>query len=44
MLLELKDVSVYYAKVAGIRDISIEVEERDIVTHIGANRAVKPLP
>ena len=41
MLLNVKDVTVHYYKVAAIKDISIEVEEGGIVTLIGSNGAGK---
>ena len=41
MLLNVKDITVHYNKVDAIRNISIEVEEGDIVTLIGSNGAGK---
>ncbi len=41
MLLEIDDVTVHYHKVAAVKNISIEVEEGQIVTLIGANGAGK---
>lgn len=41
MLLNVKDVSVYYHKVAAVKDISMGVEEGGIITLIGANGAGK---
>lgn len=41
MLLNVKDVSIYYHKVAAVKDISLEVDEGGIVTLIGANGAGK---
>jgi branched-chain amino acid transport system ATP-binding protein len=41
MLLELDDVHVFYGKIAALRGISVEVEEGEIVTLIGANGAGK---
>ena len=41
MLLNMKDISIYYHKVAAVKDIAIEVEEGGIVTLIGANGAGK---
>ncbi len=41
MLLELKDVYVYYQQVAAVKGISLQVEEADFVTLIGANGAGK---
>jgi branched-chain amino acid transport system ATP-binding protein len=41
MLLELKDVVVHYGKIEALRGISLEVDEGEIVTLIGANGAGK---
>ena len=41
MLLSLENVSVHYHKVAAVKEISIAVEEGEIVTLIGANGAGK---
>jgi branched-chain amino acid transport system ATP-binding protein len=41
LLLNVKNITVHYHKVAAIRDISIEVEEGTIVTLIGSNGAGK---
>ena len=41
MLLELDDVHVYYGKIAALRGISVQVDEGEIVTLIGANGAGK---
>jgi branched-chain amino acid transport system ATP-binding protein len=41
LLLELKDITVHYAKVAAVRNISITVEDGEIVTLIGSNGAGK---
>jgi branched-chain amino acid transport system ATP-binding protein len=41
MLLELDDVHVHYGKIEAIRGISVEVDEGEIVTLIGANGAGK---
>ncbi len=41
MLLEVKDITVHYYKVAAIRNISINVEDGEIVTLIGSNGAGK---
>ena len=41
MLLNLENITVYYHKVAAIRNISIEVQEGTIVTLIGSNGAGK---
>jgi branched-chain amino acid transport system ATP-binding protein len=41
MLLELDEIHVYYGKIAAIRGISLDVDEGEIVTLIGANGAGK---
>ena len=41
MLLDVKDISVYYHKVAALRNVTIEVDEGTIVTLIGSNGAGK---
>jgi branched-chain amino acid transport system ATP-binding protein len=41
LLLEAKDVTVHYFKVAAVRNISINVEDGEIVTLIGSNGAGK---
>lgn len=41
MLLSVQGITVHYHKVAAIKDISIEVQEGEIVTLIGANGAGK---
>src|SRR5215204_4629428 len=41
MLLELDDVHVHYGKIEAIKGISLEVDEGEIVTLIGANGAGK---
>ena len=41
MLLEVKDITVHYYKVSAIRDISINVEDGEIVALIGSNGAGK---
>ena len=41
MLLNIKNVSVHYQKVAAVKGISVTVEEGEIVTLIGANGAGK---
>ena len=41
MLLELDDVHVFYGKIAALRGISVDVDEGEIVTLIGANGAGK---
>ncbi|MBT3361793.1 MAG: ABC transporter ATP-binding protein [Alphaproteobacteria bacterium] len=40
-MLSVKEASVYFGKVSGIRDVSIDVEEGQIVALIGANGAGK---
>ena len=40
-LLEIKDMSVHYGRIQAIEDLSITVEEGEIVTLIGANGAGK---
>jgi len=39
MLLQLKNVSASYGSIQALRDISIEVEEGQVVALIGANGA-----
>jgi ABC-type branched-subunit amino acid transport system ATPase component len=41
MLLSIEDASVHYQKVAALKSISLAVDERSIVTIIGANGAGK---
>jgi branched-chain amino acid transport system ATP-binding protein len=41
LLLEVKDTTVHYYKVAAVRNISIKVEDGEIVTLIGSNGAGK---
>ena len=41
MLLEIKNIEVYYQKVAAVRGISLQVEGTEIITLIGANGAGK---
>ncbi len=41
MLLELKDVSVNYDKVKALKNVSLEVEEGEMVSIVGANGAGK---
>jgi branched-chain amino acid transport system ATP-binding protein len=41
MLLELRDVHVHYGQIEAIKGISVEVDEGEIVTLIGANGAGK---
>ena len=40
-LLEVKDVSVHYGRIQAISDVSISVEEGEVVSLIGANGAGK---
>lgn len=41
MLLEVKDIRVHYGKIEALKGISVEVNEGEIVTLIGANGAGK---
>ncbi|MEU4741388.1 ABC transporter ATP-binding protein [Actinosynnema sp. NPDC023658] len=41
MLLEIKDIHVHYGKIAAIKGISLQVEDGEIVSLIGANGAGK---
>jgi branched-chain amino acid transport system ATP-binding protein len=41
MLLEVKDIHVHYGKIAAIKGISLDVDEGEIVSLIGANGAGK---
>ncbi|WP_433324840.1 ABC transporter ATP-binding protein [Spirillospora sp. CA-294931] len=41
MLLEIKDINVHYGKIAAIKGVSVDVDEGEIVTLIGANGAGK---
>ncbi|GAB2868839.1 ABC transporter ATP-binding protein [Actinoallomurus bryophytorum] len=41
MLLEIKDIHVHYGKIAAIKGLSVDVDEGEIVTLIGANGAGK---
>ncbi|MET0233162.1 MAG: ABC transporter ATP-binding protein [Kibdelosporangium sp.] len=41
MLLEVEDINVHYGKIAALKGMSIEVDEGEIVTLIGANGAGK---
>ncbi|MCO6011618.1 ABC transporter ATP-binding protein [Actinoallomurus purpureus] len=41
MLLEIKDIHVHYGKIAALKGVSVEVDEGEIVTLIGANGAGK---
>jgi branched-chain amino acid transport system ATP-binding protein len=40
-LLELENISVHYGRIEALSDISIRVEQGEIVTLIGANGAGK---
>ena len=40
-MLELKNIWVYYDKIAAVRDLSLTVEQGDFVTILGANGAGK---
>jgi branched-chain amino acid transport system ATP-binding protein len=41
MLLEIKDIHVHYGKIAALKGVSVDVEQGEIVTLIGANGAGK---
>ncbi|GAB3981782.1 ABC transporter ATP-binding protein [Actinoallomurus acanthiterrae] len=41
MLLEIKDIHVHYGKIAALKGVSVEVDEGEVVTLIGANSAGK---
>ncbi|HEU5159633.1 MAG TPA: ABC transporter ATP-binding protein [Streptosporangiaceae bacterium] len=41
MLLEIKDIHVYYGKIAALKGVSVDVDQGEIVTLIGANGAGK---
>ncbi|MCW2941388.1 MAG: transporter related protein [Actinomycetia bacterium] len=41
MLLEINDIHVHYGKIAALKGVSVEVDEGEIVTLIGANGAGK---
>jgi branched-chain amino acid transport system ATP-binding protein len=41
MLLEVKEIEVFYGKVQAVRKVSLQVPEKDIVTLLGANGAGK---
>ncbi|MEV0419721.1 ABC transporter ATP-binding protein [Streptosporangium canum] len=41
MLLEVKDINVHYGKIQALKGVSLEVDEGEIVTLIGANGAGK---
>jgi branched-chain amino acid transport system ATP-binding protein len=41
MLLSIEDASVHYQKAAALKNVSLKVDERSIVTIIGANGAGK---
>ena len=40
-MLELRNVDTYYGNIQALRDISLNIEEGEIVTLIGANGSVK---
>ena len=40
-MLELRNVDTYYGNIQALRDISLKIEEGEIVTLIGANGAGK---
>jgi branched-chain amino acid transport system ATP-binding protein len=41
MLLEIRDIHVHYGKIAALKGVSVDVDEGEIVTLIGANGAGK---
>jgi branched-chain amino acid transport system ATP-binding protein len=41
MLLEIKDIHVHYGKIAALKGVSVDVDQGEIVTLIGANGAGK---
>ena len=41
MLLEIKDIHVHYGKIAALKGVTVDVDEGEIVTLIGANGAGK---
>ncbi|MEV5753407.1 ABC transporter ATP-binding protein [Actinoallomurus sp. NPDC052308] len=41
MLLEIEDIHVHYGKIAALKGVSVEVDEGEVVTLIGANGAGK---
>lgn len=41
MLLEIKDINVYYGKIHALKNVSLQVNEGEIVTIVGANGAGK---
>jgi branched-chain amino acid transport system ATP-binding protein len=41
MLLEIEDIHVYYGKIAALKGVTLQVDEGEIVTLIGANGAGK---
>ena len=43
-MLELKNVNTYYGVIQALRDVSLHVDEGEIVTLIGANGAGKSRP
>ena len=40
-MLKVKDIDVYYGNIHALKDVSLEVNEGEIVTLIGANGAGK---
>jgi branched-chain amino acid transport system ATP-binding protein len=44
MLLEVKDINVHYQKVQAVTDISIQIDDGQIVTLIGATTARAKAP
>ena len=40
-VLELRDVSVFYGAIQAVKNVSLEVRERELVTVVGANGAGK---
>ena len=41
MLLEVEDIRVYYGKIEALKGVSLQVDDGEIVTLIGANGAGK---
>ena len=44
VMLDVKNINVYYGAIHAVKDISFHVDEGEIVTLIGANGAGKPTP